>query len=84
MRIDREDVSTIDRPELPTLSLQILRWVEKHGRQNSAQLAEATRANRNTLKVRLRDLAEAGLIQRHGKARATWHSHAGNHREKGN
>ncbi|NQW50199.1 MAG: DUF977 family protein, partial [Rhodospirillales bacterium] len=39
-----------------------------------AQLAALTGANRNTLKVRLRELVSAGRVRRHGKARATWYS----------
>jgi DNA-binding IclR family transcriptional regulator len=39
-----------------------------------AQLASLTGANRNTLKVRLRELVTAGRVRRHGRARATWYS----------
>ena len=39
-----------------------------------AQLAEITNANRNTLKVRLRELVAAGRVRQHGKARETWYS----------
>lgn len=34
---------------------------------------ELTGANQNTLKVSLRELVNAGRIQRHGKGRATWY-----------
>lgn len=37
------------------------------------EMVEQTGANQNTLKVRLRELVDAGRIQRHGKARATWY-----------
>jgi DNA-binding HxlR family transcriptional regulator len=39
-----------------------------------AQFASITGANRNTLKVRLRELVSEGRVRRHGKARATWYS----------
>ena len=34
---------------------------------------ELTGANQDTLKVRLRELVNAGRLQRHGKGRATWY-----------
>jgi predicted transcriptional regulator len=33
-----------------------------------------TEANRNTLKVRLRELTQAGQIAKYGQAQATWYS----------
>jgi len=33
-----------------------------------------TGVNRNTLKVRIRELVSAGHVKRHGKGRATWYS----------
>jgi predicted HTH transcriptional regulator len=39
-----------------------------------AQLVEITGANRNTLKVRLRELVAEGRIRQCGKARGTWYS----------
>ena len=72
-RLDQESGAG-DDAELPELALQIIELITTNKRQNIAQLAEATGANRNTLKVRLRELVEAGRIRRHGKARATWYS----------
>ena len=72
-RLDQE-VSVVDDSELPELALQIIALVQEKGRQNITQLADATGANRNTLKVRLRELVAVGRIQKHGKARATWYS----------
>ena len=37
-------------------------------------MVKLTGANQNTLKLRLRELVSAELLQRHGKARATWYS----------
>jgi hypothetical protein len=59
---------------LPTLSVHILRLLSAYERLTISEMVGHTGANQNTLKVRLRDLVEAGRIQRHGKARATWYS----------
>lgn len=59
---------------LPLLSVQVLKLLRQHERLTIAQMVELTRANQNTLKVRLRELVNEGRIQRHGKARATWYS----------
>jgi Fic family protein len=74
-RIEKERVTGgEDDASLPELSVRVIALLRRHGRQTVAQLAQATGANRNTLKVRLRELVEAGRIHRHGKARATWYS----------
>ena len=39
-----------------------------------AQMEEQLGANRNTLKVRLRELVAAGRLKRYGKTRATWYT----------
>jgi Fic family protein len=59
---------------LPQVSTQILALLRTHGRQTIAQLAAGTGANRNTIKVRLRELVATGRIRQHGKARATWYT----------
>lgn len=73
-RLESEAASPDDETELPELSVQILQLIRQHGRQNIAQIMEATGANRNTLKVRLRELVSTGRIRKHGKARATWYT----------
>ena len=73
-RIIKERIEAEDDSNLPELSVQIVSLLKKEGRQTAVQLAEATGANKNTLKVRLRELVEAGRIKRHGKARATWYT----------
>ncbi len=73
-RIRKERIEAEDLSNLPELSAQIVSLLKKEGRQTAAQLAEATGANKNTLKVRLRELVEAGRIKRYGKARATWYT----------
>lgn len=73
-RLDRERVAQGSEAELPTLSLQILKALRSEERLTIAQLASITGANRNTLKVRLRELVADGRVSQHGKARATWYS----------
>lgn len=73
-RIDRERSAQGSDADLPELSLQILTALRANARLTIAQLAAITGANRNTLKVRLRELVAAGRLRQHGKARATWYS----------
>jgi Fic family protein len=73
-RINRERGTLGAEEALPELSQQILAALREHRRLNIARLVEITRANRNTLKVRLRELVASGAIKQYGKARATWYS----------
>lgn len=73
-RLESERAAPVDEADLPELSVQILQLIRQNGRQNITQITEATGANRNTLKVRLRELVSSGRIRRHGKARATWYT----------
>jgi Fic family protein len=59
--------------DLSALSVQVLALLKHHERLTMRQMVEQTGANPNTLKVRLRELVARGLVQRHGKARATWY-----------
>ena len=72
-RLDRDQIAS-DDAELPEISLKILALLRTHNRQNIMQITEASGANRNTIKLRLRELVNAGKIRRHGKARATWYT----------
>jgi len=58
---------------LPSLSLKVLELLDEHERLTIAQMVELSGANQNTLKVRLRELVNAGRILRRGKARGTWY-----------
>lgn len=73
-RLERERIAQGREIELPELSLQILKALQTNERLTIVQLASITGANRNTLKLRLRELVAAGRVRRHGKARATWYS----------
>lgn len=59
---------------LPPLSLTILKLLREHERLTIAELERLTGANRNTLKVRLRELTQTQRIAKHGQARATWYA----------
>jgi Fic family protein len=73
-RLDRERIDRSSEADLPALSLQILKALMAKERLTIAQLVSITGANRNTLKVRLRELVADGRVRQHGKARATWYS----------
>ena len=72
VKVERE--KSADDSALSLLSVQVLKLLGEHERLTIAQMVEFTGANRNTLKVRLRELVNGGRIRRHGKARATWYS----------
>jgi Fic family protein len=74
LRLERERAAQGGDESLPELSLAILKALKAKERLNIAELTVMTRANRNTIKVRLRELVSAGRIHMHGKARATWYS----------
>jgi len=73
-RLNRERIAQDSEAGLPELSLRVLKALRVKERLSIAQLAEITGANRNTLKVRLRELVARGHVRQNGKARATWYS----------
>lgn len=75
-RLDGERERQGADEQLPALSLDILSLFKTHERLTPSQIEKELGANRNTLKVRLRELVAAGRIRRHGKARATWYTRA--------
>ena len=74
VRLERERASAGRDNDLPRLALQVLKELRAHEGLTIAELEGLTGANRNTLKVRLRELVASGRVRRHGKARATWYS----------
>jgi Fic family protein len=56
---------------MPPLSLTILKLLREHERLTISELERLTGANKNTIKVRLRELTQSGQIAKHGQARAT-------------
>ena len=73
-RIETEKTTAKIEAELHPLSEQIIALFEDYQRLTLPEIADLTGANRNTVKVRLRELVASGHIQQHGKARATWYS----------
>ena len=69
-----EDKKTKYDADLPILSKKVLQLFEMHEQLAISEMVKLTGANQNTLKLRLRELVSAELLQRHGKARATWYS----------
>jgi Fic family protein len=59
---------------LPALSVTILKLLREHERLTISDLERLTGANKNTIKVRLRELTESEHIAKHGQARATWYT----------
>ena len=59
---------------LPQLSVRILALLREHDRLTISDLERLTGGNKNTLKVRLRELIASQHIKRQGKARATWYT----------
>lgn len=64
------DVSSKANP----LDHQIVEFIRSRSHTTMADLVDATRANRNTLKTRLRGLVAAGKVVQHDVGRRTWYS----------
>lgn len=58
---------------LPDLSLKILELVRERGRLTLKSAVELTGANRNTAKLHLQKLLDAGHLERHGAGRGVWY-----------
>ncbi len=71
VKLEREKVIT---PILPKLSLDIITLLKEQTRLTITEIKILTKANRNTLKVRLRELVADNLIEQNGQARATFYS----------
>lgn len=67
-KLERERIAL---QAMPPVSLTILKLLREHERLTISELARLTGANKNTLKVRLRELTRDGQIAKHGQARAT-------------
>ena len=69
-KLERERIIA---PALPKLSVEILTLLKEHAQLTIAEIESLTKANRNTLKVRLRELVQADFIEQNGKARSTFY-----------
>jgi Fic family protein len=75
-RIETERALAFAYNDIPKLSHDILNLLSSSSQLGITEIEAATGANRNTLKLRLRELVKAELINKHGKARATWYTKA--------
>lgn len=57
--------------QLPALSTRILDLVRDHIEIGSAEIETLTGESRSTIKLRLNELMQRGLLRRHGRARVT-------------
>ena len=73
-RVKDEKEAQTTKEELHSLSEEILAQFERKKRLTVSEIVGFTKANRNTIKVRLRELVKSGHLIQHGKARATWYS----------
>jgi len=73
-RIERERLIA----PLPPLSEALLQIAREHGRVTTATGTRITGANRNTVKVHLRNLVRAAHLVAHGRGKGTWYGVAGN------
>jgi len=62
------------RARVPELSLRLLDAAREGGRLTMSAAVEKTGANRNTIKVHLRQLVARGRLVRHGAGRGTWYT----------
>jgi Fic family protein len=60
--------------ELPPLAVSILKLLSEHERLKISEIERLTGANRNTIKLRLRELMHLQRISKHGQGRATWYT----------
>ena len=52
---------------------QLLQLARQHGRLTLSAALALTNANRNTLKLHLRQLVQAGRLQMLGRGRSSWY-----------
>jgi Fic family protein len=58
---------------LSALDEELLQLVRQHGRLTLADALTLTKANRNTLKLHLRQLVQAGRLELLGRGRSSWY-----------
>ncbi len=66
-KIAREKIIT----KLPKLSKQIIELIKQHGELSISDIETITKANRNTIKVRLRELVSDHYLVKLGKGKGT-------------
>lgn len=66
-KIEREKIIT----KLPKLSRQVIELIKDHGELSISEIESITEANRNTIKVRLRELVKCRYLVKQGKGKGT-------------
>jgi len=56
------------------LSIKLLEHIRVSGRMTMKEAIKATNGRRSTIKLRLHELVEAGMIHRHGAGRGVWYA----------
>ncbi len=69
-KLERENILA---QSLSVLSNEILKLLREHESLTIGEIEALTKANRNTLKVRLRELVRDNFIEQNGQARATFY-----------
>lgn len=59
---------------LPQLSLEIIKIIKSHGRTTTKELVLLTAANRNTIKLHLKNLVAANRLKAHGVGKGTFYT----------
>ena len=72
-RVEDEKEAQITTEELHPLSEEILSSFEDNKRLTVSEIVELTNANRNTIKVRLRELVSSGRLKLTGKGRGAFY-----------
>ena len=72
-RVEDEKEAQISTEELHPLSEEILALFENTRRLTVSEIVEQTDANRNTIKLRLRELNQSGRVQLIGKGRGAYY-----------
>jgi predicted HTH transcriptional regulator len=67
LKIEREQMMS----KLPELSSRILQIIKDHGQAAISDIQAITQANRNTIKVRLRELVKDRYLIKQGKGKGT-------------
>jgi hypothetical protein len=68
-KLERERLMAPPAP----LSAEIMHIVEEHGRLTVCEAVLLTEANRNTIKLHLKQLVHAGRLVRPGRGKGTWY-----------
>lgn len=60
--------------DMPALSIALIDVLQKHKRATMKLLIDETKGRRSTIKLRMGELVDSGLVIRHGAGRGVWYS----------